>query len=76
MYGKVDMASFCKQCSEETFGEDSEDFKGIVPEGHLLVSICEGCGFDAVMNHLGECVSHTCLKQHGKVDLFGKVKNE
>lgn len=62
------MADFCKQCSEELFGEGFNDFENCVPEGHYYLAICEGCGFNAIMNHKGECVSAECLKKHGDID--------
>lgn len=58
------MADFCKQCADE-MGFPESDFIGAVPEGSYLIAICEGCGFDAVMNHAGDCVSSSCLKKHG-----------
>lgn len=64
------MASFCQQCSIDVFGEDYGDFEGCVPEGHLRLSICEGCGFNAVLDHEGKCVSRDCLKKHGEVSLI------
>lgn len=63
------MASFCNQCAEEMGFEG--DFEGLVQEGHYLVSICEGCGFNAIMNSRGECVSADCLKRHGSVPIEG-----
>jgi len=68
------MASFCKQCSEELFGYDAEDFvsekltKEMFEAGEIFLSICEGCGFIET-NHLGECVSHDCEK-HGKDNII------
>lgn len=62
------MADFCKQCSEEIFGEDFEDLKGLgdgspLPEGHGWTALCEGCGV-IVVNDNGECISKGCEK-HG-----------
>lgn len=63
------MADFCKQCSEEIFGEDFEDLKGL-GNGRKLkpldgwVTICEGCG-PTIVNEKGECISSRCLKKHG-----------
>lgn len=59
------MAEFCKQCSEELFGEDFADFAGICQEGGLAVVICEGCGLTHV-NYLGECINPDCLEKHCK----------
>ena len=56
------MADFCKQCSEELFGEDFGDFTGISTERNDInrsyVSVlCEGCGPTSV-NSKGECMYH------------------
>ena len=63
------MADFCKQCSEETFGEDFGDLKGLITkeqeeEGYSVSVLCEGCG-PAIVNSEGECISKHCLKSHG-----------
>ena len=67
------MADFCKQCSIEMWGKDTEDFKGIQTAEHTSHGIfthviCEGCGHTQV-NHLGVCVSPDCLERHGKKNL-------
>ena len=52
------MADFCKQCSEEIFGEDFQDFAGIQPTfGPLAAVICEGCGVTHV-DFEGNCIYH------------------
>jgi hypothetical protein len=60
------MADFCKQCSEDLFGEDFGDLANL-PEpdanGYSNV-ICEGCGM-AKVDAKGVCWSKTCLKRHG-----------
>lgn len=58
------MADFCKQCSIEIFGEDFKELDGLVPTGHTIRTICEGCGV-VLVNHLGECIDPGCPK-HGK----------
>lgn len=63
------MADFCKQCSEELFGEDFGDLKGLCTEGDFVQTICEGCGFDCVVDHEGRCVSEDCLSEHGKEEV-------
>jgi len=40
------MADFCKQCSEEMFGQDFGDLA--FGEDRLWEAICEGCGFTIV----------------------------
>ena len=60
------MADFCKQCSEEMFGEDFEDLK-IVKEGQVLRTICEGCGL-TVVDHTGRCIA-ACLNKHGEMKI-------
>jgi hypothetical protein len=62
------MASFCKQCSEELFGEDFEDLRGITTiedeaKGLAAIVTCEGCGDIQVDSH-GRCISYDCDKQH------------
>jgi hypothetical protein len=64
------MANFCRQCSIDTFGEDFEDLKGFTTEsdsknGFFVDVLCEGCGATRV-DHLGECISEICLKEHGR----------
>jgi hypothetical protein len=59
------MADFCKACSIEIFGRDTEDLKGIISEekykdGFATLVICEGCGTIQV-DHLGNCLSSNCL---------------
>lgn len=68
------MADFCKQCSEELFGEDSEDLAWRGGKDRKLFRdekgwevLCEGCGFTFV-DHTGKCVNPDCLKKHGKKD--------
>lgn len=62
------MADFCKQCSEELFGEDNKDLAALMlPEkykdGYGAVAICEGCG-DTVVDVNGKCIAVWCEK-HG-----------
>ncbi len=60
------MADFCKQCSEEMFGEDFGDLAGMAPydkEGLYPVVICEGCGPIQVDNE-GRCISTDCEGVH------------
>lgn len=61
------MADFCKQCSEELFSEDFEDFKGLgeleKDYGHSV--LCEGCGPTLVDNN-GYCITRDCLEKHGE----------
>jgi hypothetical protein len=63
------MADFCKQCSEEIFGEDHGDLKPLNPEpleaGEGYAVLCEGCGPTLVDNE-GKCLWN-CLKHHGAV---------
>lgn len=60
------MASYCKQCSEELFGKDFEDFKGLTTKEHTdqdmaALALCEGCGYIQVDTE-GNCISEDCLK--------------
>ena len=65
------MADFCKQCSEELFGEDFGDFRGIgdptieLKPDEGWEALCEGCGLTLV-NHEGVCISPYCTKRHGE----------
>lgn len=65
------MSEFCKQCSEIIFGQDFEEFKGLVSEkddedGMVAIVCCEGCGVTEV-NSKGECVRANC--NHCKEEL-------
>ena len=65
------MAEFCKQCSEELFGEGFGDLKGITKQEDFekdlyCVVICEGCGITQV-DPEGKCVCDVCLKNHGLI---------
>lgn len=65
------MASFCKQCSVDIFGEDFDDYAGIsTPEdtanGLYATVLCEDCG-PCQVDHTGNCVSPDCAKNHGAV---------
>lgn len=59
------MASFCKQCSEELWGEDSRDFVVIDAEHERLYTLCEDCG-PTVVDRDGKCIG-ACTKKHGDV---------
>jgi hypothetical protein len=63
------MASFCKQCAIDIFGEDSGDLEGLSTEadtrgGLYAVVLCEDCG-PALVDHTGTCIAPDCLKNHG-----------
>ena len=51
------MADYCKQCSEDIFGKDYGDLKGLVSSGSFAVVLCEGCG-DIVVDDNGNCTTH------------------
>lgn len=56
------MAAYCKQCSEEIFGEDFGELAGISTadddrRGMAALALCEGCGPTKV-NAAGECLYH------------------
>lgn len=59
------MADFCKQCSEDLFGDDYRDLAGLCYKGQTVPVLCEGC-VAAQVDHTGKCVSTHCLKEHGK----------
>lgn len=64
------MASFCKQCSIETFGKDFEDFARIstqlqTEENLYPLVLCEGCGPTQV-DHTGTCIVKDCALKHGE----------
>lgn len=54
------MADFCKQCSEEMFGEDFGDLRGLSGP-HDTHVICEGCG-PTVVDAEGRCIGGACPK--------------
>ena len=60
------MGEYCFACSQEIFGRDSLDFKGITPEvdfrkGKACTVLCEGCGKIQV-DPSGKCLSAGCFK--------------
>ncbi len=64
------MASFCRQCAIEDFGEDVGDLRGLNKEDTLAEDcgfsvICEGCGY-TVVDHAGQCIAPNCLRKHPK----------
>jgi hypothetical protein len=74
------MADFCKQCSEELFGKDFEDLKGLSREhseplapGEGYIVICEGCGL-TVVDEDGKCISD-CMKHHDKGHIIDPQNN-
>ncbi len=65
----ADMADFCKQCSEELFGEDFKELAGLgdgakLEPGNGWEALCEGCGL-IIVNEAGECIKPYCPK-HGE----------
>lgn len=61
------MSDFCKQCSEELFGEDTGDMKDISTESDtknnmFAVVLCESCG-PIQVDHNGQCIGD-CNKNH------------
>lgn len=60
------MADFCKQCSIDTFGEDSKDLAGLCKEGETIIVLCEGCGCTEV-DWKGKCINPDCLEKHGSI---------
>ena len=72
------MADFCKQCSEELFGEDFKDLAKLgdpkkMEQGFYPVVLCEGCG-PIQVDYFGKCISPDCLKKHGK-QMDGIISN-
>lgn len=74
------MADFCKACSEELFGEDFGDLRGLTDpdswkEGRAAVVLCEGCG-PIQVDPEGRCASSDCLRRghkgHGLPFINGK----
>jgi len=64
------MADFCKQCSENIFGEDFREMAGISQEEHtknqLYANVlCEGCG-PIQVDHEGACVNDDCIEKGHK----------
>lgn len=63
------MASFCRQCSMDVFGEDFGDWAGqTTPEettmGLFAWVLCEDCGYVQV-DHDGNCITHSKRPGHG-----------
>lgn len=56
------MADFCKQCSEELFGEDFGDLDGLCKVGECVGVLCEGCG-PTTVSCSGTCEGN-CMKPH------------
>jgi hypothetical protein len=55
------MADFCKDCSEELFGEDSGDLAELSTEedtknGDFARALCEGCGQYVLVDHTGSVI--------------------
>ena len=53
------MAGYCRGCSKELFGEDYNDFAGLItPEqfadGVKAEVLCEGCGHWIYVDHEGK----------------------
>lgn len=64
------MADFCKQCSEELWGEDTKDLCGVgdktevLEEGEGFAALCESCG-PILVDHVGQCLGGIlCLERH------------
>lgn len=60
------MSDFCRQCSEDLFGEYFGDLHGLTSQeswaqGKAAVVICEGCG-PIQVDPEGACISTDCLK--------------
>lgn len=60
--GGINVADFCKQCSEKLFGEDTKELAEIsTPQdteaGFYVAVICETCG-PIFVNHLGHRVGY------------------
>jgi hypothetical protein len=58
------MADFCRQCSEQHFGQDFKELANLMSEedaakGFAASALCEGCGAIQV-NQNGECISPDC----------------
>ena len=61
------MAEWCKQCSDEMFGEEHKEYETYdepVKPGYHYPLLCEGCGPTGV-NEKGECINPNC-KKHGE----------
>ncbi len=58
------MADFCRQCTQEIFGEDDSDLSELiskedVDDGYMAVAICERCGYIGV-DHTDKCIDPHC----------------
>lgn len=61
------MSDFCKQCSIDMFGFDAEDFAGLCSPDGLIQVLCEGCGGQVLVTHLGESVEFNPLSGKWKI---------
>lgn len=74
------MASFCRQCAYEMWGDENlTDLGGLstiqnTNMGLFALTLCEGCGPNQV-DHTGRCVSVDCVRQHGLVFPQPSVKD-
>lgn len=70
------MASFCRQCSIEMFGEDFGDYRrgeeekkldlSLSPDSYFFYPvICEECGPWCEVDDEGVCIGDSCLMKHG-----------
>lgn len=57
------MADFCQECSNDIFGEDFGDLKGLCQTGFVSMVICEGCG-PTYVDSDGRCAVKDCLQKH------------
>jgi hypothetical protein len=62
------MADFCKKCSEELFGKDYGDLKGVCPAGEKFFDICEGCG-KGWFDHNGNKIEAIVLTDEEEAEL-------
>jgi len=64
----MNMADFCKKCSEEHFGKDYGDLKGLCKPGEKVFDICEGCG-KGWFDHLGNKIEEVVLTAEEEAEL-------
>lgn len=66
------MADFCKKCSEELFGEDLGDLRGLgngrkLEANHYWSALCEGClhSVGCQVDDEGVCHTRQLLEERG-----------
>lgn len=60
------MAEYCKQCSEDIFGDDFRDFARIAEPDQTVDVLCEGCGEVIPVDFDGKRADGKWLRPHSE----------